>query len=507
MSPPSSAIARLRRRACRCACGVLFLCSLLCSVVLAAERAPDDPADAAAAQASQPASTTSTSPTPTTDAARKANACVALLPRPWPTTLVERRLHLRRMEAARPQCMTDSPFLAALGALWLDDGDPDQARTWLERALMLDPDNPAAQADHALALAALGEPTALRELADAWRMREDVPAPLRERLLATLDPQRALRLPAARLGSPSAPPRRLWRGDASLTVGYESNLAFSPRLTELTLTPPEGEVTQPVISTPRRGAAVRADLAWQAAWELGPRQILRTGLGASARSAAGNAQTDWQQATAALGYQRRFGDWSATAQVDAVWFGGRLTEPYALWRWRLLADLALEHCNHGLQLELDARRQSRTRDADSRIAQVSWSLQCRPAAAPDWQWSVQLRTAVDQPRRAARPGGSQRIAAATLRLTYRPDALTALDLATGYTRIADREGYSPLLEHGAVRWQGQAFVMLEASRALSPSLLPGLEWVAQATRFGQASNLTLFRHNGFTLYSGLRWPW
>ncbi|MFO1326910.1 MAG: hypothetical protein U1F56_06105 [Rubrivivax sp.] len=436
-----------------------------------------------------------------------ASSCATLVPAPWPQSLVERRLHLRRMEAARPQCMTEPSFLAALGALWLEDGDAEQARTWLERALMLDPDSPGAQADHALALAALGEPTALRELASAWRTRADVPVALRQRILSAIDPGYELRLPPTRLGLAPQPSRRAMRGDASLLVGFESNLAVSPRLTELTLTPPEGEVTLPVISTPRRGAATRADVSWQVAWEVGPRQVLRSGLSASARSAPGESATDWHQITGAVGFQRQWGDWSGSAQVDAVWFGGALTEPYSLVRARLSADLATENCSQGLQVELNERRQTETRSADSTTTQFSWWLQCRPSASGQWQFGLQLRGGLDRPRFDTRPGGDQRIEAASLRVTYRPSALSSLDLSTGYTRLRDDAGYSPLLESNAVRWQKQVFVMIEGSRALDLTWMPGAEWVVQATRFRQSSNLALFRHEGFTVYSGLRWPW
>lgn len=191
-----------------------------------------------------------------------AAACAALVPMPWPSTLVERRLYLRRMESVRPQCIGHAGFLAAFGALWLEEGEPELARVWLERSLMLDPASPAAQADHALALAALGEPTALRELAAAWRGRGDVPIALRERIAAAIEPASAIRLATPRLGEPLHSPRRASRGEASVMLGYDSNLAISPRLSVLTLTPPgEDPIELAVVSTPRRGAALRTDLS------------------------------------------------------------------------------------------------------------------------------------------------------------------------------------------------------------------------------------------------------
>lgn len=436
-----------------------------------------------------------------------ADACSALIPDPWPATLIERRLHLRRLEAARQQCISSAPFLAALGALLLEEGNAEEARIWLERALMLEPDNDGTLADHALALAALGEPTAVRELARAWRGRSDVPAALRQRITAVVDPGGELRLPAAPLGLAPAGDRMATRGDASVLIGYDNNLAVSPRLTELQLTPPEGPVVLPVISTPRRGAAARIDVSWQAAWELSQRRVLRTGLGASARSAPGNSSTDWHQLTAAAGLTQRWGDWRAVAQVDGAWFGGALTEPYTLARARIGLELATERCNHSVHLEGDERRQSRTRTADARAAHASLRLQCRPFGTAALQAGVHLRGGVDRPRDPERPGGVQRSESAVLRFEYRPSALSLIDLSIGSTRLTDESGYSTLLDNNAIRTQRQDFISVELSRALDLNWMPGAEAVLQVTRFRQRSNLSLFQHQGANGYLGLRWPW
>ncbi len=433
-------------------------------------------------------------------------ACASLVPSPWPATLVERRLHLRRMEGARSQCIGQAGFLAAFGALWLEEGEPEQARVWLERSLMLEPDSRGAQADHALALAALGEPTALNELASAWRARADVPPELRQRIAAAIEPGAAFRLPAARLGEPSARRRQAGRGEASVLVGYESNLAVSPRLSELTLTPPEGPVVLPVISTPRRGAAVKADLSWLTLWDLAPRTMVRSGLSLSARSAPGESSTDWHQVQGALSLTRQWNGWSASAQADAAWFGGALTEPYSLLRTRFIVEQAGESCNHSIQWEADERRQSQTRTADSLTTLLAWRLSCRPPGRVDWQWSLALRGGIDRPRSDERPGGVQRSWGGVLRLEHRPSALTTIAVTLGTVKMADQTGYSPLLAD-AIRTQTQSFIALEVARALDLNWMPGTEVVLQLTRFRQSSNLALFRHDGVTAYSGLRWPW
>ena len=97
---------------------------------------------------------------------RTSDYCTALATSPWPLTAASRRTLLHRFEAVRTACIAHAPFLAMLGALWLEEGEPDQALLWLERSLMLEPEQLGAQADHALALAALGEPAARISLAE-----------------------------------------------------------------------------------------------------------------------------------------------------------------------------------------------------------------------------------------------------------------------------------------------------------------------------------------------------
>ncbi|NRF66803.1 hypothetical protein HLB44_07395 [Aquincola sp. S2] len=437
-----------------------------------------------------------------------ATVCALLAPSPWPATTVERRLHLRRLESAQDQCIGHAGFLAVLGALWLDEGDAETARVWLERSLLLEPDNLGALADHALALAALGEPAALKELASSWRSRSDVPPALLRRIESAAGAGTAFRLARARLGENMDWPRFAARGEASVLFGHDSNLAVSPRLTELTLTPPEGgDVVLPVISTPRRGAAVRADLSWQAAWELSPNRMVRTGLNFAARNAPSESSTDWYQAQAAASFTQRWNGWSASVQTDLSWFGGALTEPYALGRARLVLEQLGESCSHAAQFETDGRRQRDTRSADSTTVLLAWRLQCRPLGRRDWQWSLALRGGTDRPNHDGRPGGVQRSLGGVLRLEHRPDPLTTIDLSIGTLRLDDREGYSTLLENNAVRHQAQSFVSMEVSRALHTSWLPGAEWVVQLGRHRQSSNLALFRHEGTTAYTGLRWPW
>ena len=140
-----------------------------------------------------------------------------------------------------------------------------------------------------------------------------------------------------------------------------------------------------------------------------------------------------------------------------AWFGGALTEPYALGRARLVLEQRGESCSQATQLEADGRRQRETRSADSTTVLLAWRLQCRPLERRDWQWSVALRGGIDRPNHDTRPGGVQRSLGGTMRLEYRPNPLSTIDVSIGSLRFDDREGYSPFLENNAVRHQVQSF--------------------------------------------------
>ena len=231
-------------------------------------------------------------------------SCDMLAASAWPRSKAERDELLLRLEAARQACTNHAPFLATLGGNWLEAGQPDQAVLWLERALMLDPDQLAAQADYALALSALGDSTARRDLLERWAQRNDIPRLVWLRLQGTNGA-----VAAAGNGQAAASSRWAQIREFGLYAGYESNLDRSPRLTELTLTPPDGTVQLPLAQPikPRQGSAAVAELSWQTAYSPRQGSLLQFGLIGTARAAPTQSETDWNylQFAASIGQRWR----------------------------------------------------------------------------------------------------------------------------------------------------------------------------------------------------------
>lgn len=436
--------------------------------------------------------------------------CLAVAQAPWPRTPELRRAHLHRLELLRPQCIGHAGYLATLGALWLELGEPAQALLWLERSLLLDPGQLGAQADHALALAALGEPAARQALLAQWGDRTDVPAPLRHRLeQASGSAGNGARPRSAAARPPNTVDGWVFYSEASLLGGYETNLDHSPRLNEITLTLPDGslpfELDNPI--RPRRGAALVGDASWQLAHSPRTGMILQTGLQALARHAPEHRGTDWTHLQWAANASQQWGLWRGQVQLGANWVGGRDNEAYRLGRMGLALDREAIGCNHRVLIEGESRHHETSTRADGRTVGGLWSTQCPVPAQPAWTVGLALRFSEDKPILADRVGGVQRQTSAGLRLGGPLGQRTRIDASLRSSRVKDSEGYSPLLENNAIRILTQTQLSIELARLLDLPGWPGAEALLQAQAVRQGSNLAIFRYNGLSIYTGVRWRW
>ena len=427
--------------------------------------------------------------------------CEVLLATTWPSTPVARRALLRQMDLARPQCIGVAAFLALLGALWAEEGEHEQALVWLERALMLDPGLQGAEVDHALTLAALGEPAAATALALAWRDRTDLPPAVSRKL------QQVLIAATALANHQNAQPRWFRQRALSLVTGYETNLDNSPRLSELTLTVPGGDITLPVVGEPRRGAAQLADASWQVAYSPEPGQVWRTGLNLGARRSATQPTTDWHQIQWAASGSKQWPLWRMQVEAAAAQVGGPLNEPYRVLHLGASVDRQAWGCKWRMGADVDERRQRATTSANANIFSVSGSAQCLVPSAPRFSWTAAAVAALDQATDPDRPGGDQRQWFLRLRLSGPVGLDTKIDLGLRLGQTVDQSGYSPLLGNNARRRLLMPQISMELSRPLRIDGWVGTELLAQLHASRTKSNLPLFSHSGVSGYAGLRWTW
>ncbi len=442
----------------------------------------------------------------------QAAACSALANTRWPNTAAGRRAHLQRLESARPQCIQQADLLAALGALWLEEGEAAQALVWLERALLLEPGHLGAVADHALALAALGEPAALNELSKAWATRTDVPQALRSRISRSQSLITTLAsLPAVRFGQPNTGQWVQYR-EVTTLLGFETNLTHSPRLAEITLTQVDGPTVFTLASpyVPQRGFSALTDLSWQFATSPSPGQVWRFGVTGGARATPRENKTDWHHVQWAASASQQWAPWRGQLEISGTSIGGPLSEPYRLLRTSASLERNALGCTLRAGLDLETRKQGQSSVYNGTTYGGSWSNQCPLPSNGGWTWGTALRTTVDHPQNTAealRPGGTQRLASLGARLQGPVSPGLRLDVSLRYSRIRDDEGYFPLFEDGARRELRQTQWSVELVKPLQGSFIEGAEALLQVQDIRQSSNLSLFRYTGFSIYSGIRWAW
>lgn len=436
-------------------------------------------------------------------AALPPSACRHLAASRVPASASERRLLIQQLDLARGSCKDHPELLALLGSLWLDEGEPAVALLWLERALMLDPALSGARVDLALTLARLGDDTARQELLREWKGRTDVPAPARARLLAEAAARPSLAAPAPAAG-------RQWAHAVELTLlgGWESNLDRSPRLTELTITPPDGPVDLPLERPlqPRPGAATLVEVAYQLAHSPQAGTLVQAGVHATGRWAPSETSTDWRHLQAAASVSQRLKDWKLELRGAVSHFGGPLNSPYRATSVGFVVERPGLGCS--LQLGLDSERRA-YRDApfdDGSTTAVLSSAQCRAGPRGQWTVGIAARAAQDRARTDARAGGDQRQLGGGLKVSGPLLDRWVVAASLRWNRSLDAEGYSPLLESDSRRATTQWHASVELMRPVGPKP-NGLQWVVQVQGIRQMSNLQLFSYRSTAAMTGFRWAW
>ena len=209
-----------------------------------------------------------------------------------------------------PACLENTEYFALLGAALLNTGQVAESMEALERALLLDPENGAAQIDYAQALYLGQQLFPALEINTRLLARTDLPPNIRELLQ-----QR----------------QALWQAEttasslqAELSLGYDNNLNGAPLSNELTLTLSGETITLPLAPSfqPQEGPYLNTRL-------LGSRQKLSPDalhegyfVLRSRNSESGStdlAQFDWRYAQTRT--FRRY-QWGFEAGTSHLYYGG-----------------------------------------------------------------------------------------------------------------------------------------------------------------------------------------
>ena len=209
---------------------------------------------------------------------------------------------IRSVQTLETSCLQSAGYYAQLGQLQLLAGFSKDAIESLERSLLLNSDQPEVQLDFALSLAESGDPVSAKALVEQILIRPDLPAPLRENLLAlkarsrseslgdSWEPGREPARSSASLSAtqeqavkqyPFLPTNSLWQaqGNAQILLGHDSNLNSASFVNVINLTLPNGVVPLSLDSSslPQSGSTSIAAIQLQAQKPIDSKVLMVSG--------------------------------------------------------------------------------------------------------------------------------------------------------------------------------------------------------------------------------------
>ena len=388
------------------------------------------------------------------------------------------------------RCLRSSEYYALLGAAQLNSGKLDVASESLERALLLDPTNGAAQIDYAEALYAAGQLFPALQLNETLLSRDDIPAELREKLT-----QR----------------QTLWRSNTKqhflqldLLAGYDNNLNGAPGADQITLTL-SGEPVLLALNTDlqrQEGAFTNA--------RLSSRQLTLSANGQSSWTnemrgrVSQNTQSDLLQFDSRYSLikpsRRRTLQWDAGA--SSLFFGGSALYSAAQTRLRYQPNTA-KRCAPVYEIASQYQRfHSQTAlDAWESKATVGASCVAGERGVNVIRYGFDGGYINNRALDAKRPGDDRD----GWQVNFRAQrALFGGELTAqaSYTRLEDDSGYSPILLNGTARWQERSQLLLQHRTPLRLGA-KGALFLVNLSHQAQSSNIELFDLTDTALELGL----
>ena len=432
---------------------------------------------------------------------------------------------LELLDSVTGLCLDNPRFHAQRGLVLQLMGQHAAAVESLERALLLDPDQPGTQLDYALALRDAGDAPSAQALLQQISQRADLPPGLKPVLQSQLEAVRSR-------------PSGAWDQHLKVSVaaGVDSNLNNATSDGQLTLTFPTGEVSLILADASRaqRGTAVMTALQYQAIKPVGDQMwVVQAELRNRNTRQEDTAYQQLDLAAQWLQAPQAPSQWQARLGYSNLRFGGvdllHSVRAALVHQWQLGWPGPSATCRPLAGLEADIRRYPATSQLNGTYSGLLLSIACDAAegrvAAPatdrpgDFlfgnpyvslpRFSMQLRSGQDRATTDQRSGGNNSVT--DLRTAayghLQLPGLPGLDWVTEYSWLQqqDSTGYSPLLGNNAIRKSTRQALRLELAHQLPTSMLGGARWSVSAELSRQASNLTAFAAKGQSVYSSLRW--
>ncbi len=397
----------------------------------------------------------------------------------------------RQLAVFMSECLDNSEYFALIGAAQLNSKQLSPALESLERALLIDPDNGAAQIDYAQTLFELGQLFSALELNARLLQRTDLP----EQLKPLLEQRHTS-----------------WRGftrdlsfEAQLLTGYDDNLNEGPDSAEIKLTP-SGE---PILLTlspelkPQSGPYVIVGLTSRYQ-QLAPEHLHNWTTQIRGRQSE-DSKSDFVQFASQYSLVRSESkkNWQLSTGIAHLQLGGRSlfsgVEAAASYQIQGAGS-----CKPYYTLATQQQMFHNQRSLDGLESKAGIGINCDLAAtrgAP--QFSSEVSILSNKARINNRLGGDRE--GWQLHLDWRYRVFRGELLAElSFTDLNDQQPYSEFLENGAERWQHRNSISLQYHEPLRV-FGKDMELLVNVYQHRQQSNLALFRTTDTTAEIGVQW--
>ena len=393
------------------------------------------------------------------------------------------------LNGLQQQCLDSGEYFALIGAALLNGGRLPEAVEALERALLLEPDNGAAQIDYAEALYRQGQLFAAMELNEQVLARPDLPANLRPAL-----EQRLAEWRAATRGTS-------FRGD--ILLGYDSNLNGAPDPGQITLTIAGENALLALGEEFKAMSGPYANLGFAARHSrLAPGQQHNFTAEVHGR-VSDDRNTDLLQLDGRYNFvrPRRTQSWRIDSGVRNLAFGGSalFTAADIQVRYSISPLLVCRpFFDAAAQYQL-FHNQSWLNAFDTRLG-GGFACPLGDEAASFGDIGIEAALLDSRAIKPDRPGGDRGGWQLAANWQY-PLPRGLFRAVINHARLEDSDGYSPLLDAGTPRWVNRSYLFLQYRQAMVVNGAPG-DLLVNFYHQRQDSNIGLFDTSDTTFEIG-----
>lgn len=394
----------------------------------------------------------------------------------------------QQLSSLMPRCLQSSEYFALLGAAQMNNQNLSAALTSLERALLIAPENGAAQVDYAQALYLQGQLFSAIEMNQQLMGRSDLPPGLgvilKERNQEWLSQTRQ------------------WEVRGDILQGYDDNLNGAPGANEITLTLPDDSIIFPLDpdSKPIHGpyTNLRAGMRYR---QLTPEYQHNVMLEARGRVSEDEA-SDYLQIDGRYGLARpsESHSWQVNTGLSSLMFGGRPLYTTASIGGSYLPDYRWNDCRPYIDGASQFQRFHDQTYLNALESQVGVGLNCvLGKTGARHQFVTEMSYIDNRASQSGRPGGDRMGWQLNLEWRRRLADQGVLSARFNHTRIKDQRGYNPLLERGARRDLERSYGLIQYQRPF----MPNTRFLVNLFYQYQGSNLNLFQSRDSSVEFGI----